>query len=251
MVDTIVCEVTDVHRGICPVPGATEKMPTSTIPVHQTSHIWPTATQSFVTENTSSEYTSVGFMHPSKETLSEMKAVPNLWIVAAIASSVVVTIAIILLSYLLIRRKQRRTKPGYEKPVDKVVYQDYVAEDVHEYAIHNAVVKNQKTTADEVVYQDVKGNNEYLYHNTAVEVVYHDTAVEVVYQNSAVDRGKRTGNRKGISHAMVGGQTSPSCSSKSFSHKDSGRFQKVFIGSEESGKGSVVQFSEDYSEIDA
>ncbi|XP_033104889.1 uncharacterized protein LOC117107347 [Anneissia japonica] len=145
-------------------------------------------------------------------------------------------------------------------------YQDYVAEDVHDYATHNSVVQNQKTTADEVVYQDVKDYSEYLYHNTAaVEVVYHDavvkqlyhdTGVKVAYHNSDVDRSKRTGNRKGIAHAIVGGQTSPT-----LSHKDTDRHQKVTsspdcvensVRDSESrgrGKGSEFHFSDDYSEI--
>ncbi|XP_033121061.1 uncharacterized protein LOC117120148 isoform X3 [Anneissia japonica] len=40
MVNTIFCEHTDVHTGICSMPGATEKMLKPTISVHQTSHIW-------------------------------------------------------------------------------------------------------------------------------------------------------------------------------------------------------------------
>ncbi|XP_033103589.1 uncharacterized protein LOC117106325 [Anneissia japonica] len=236
MVDTIVCESTGVHTGICPVQGATKAMPTSTQPVHG--------------------YTSIGFLHSSKGTLSGMKVGPNLLIVAVVASSAVVTIAMILLSFLQIRRRQRTTKPGNDKPVDKGEYQDYVAEDVHDYATHNSVVQNQKTTADEVVYQDVKDYSEYLYHNTAaVEVVYHDTVVKQLYHDTGV---KVAYHNSGIAHAIVGGQTSPT-----LSHKDTDRHQKVTsspdcvensVRDSESrgrGKGSEFHFSDDYNEINA
>ncbi|XP_033104878.1 uncharacterized protein LOC117107335 [Anneissia japonica] len=231
MVDTFVCESTDVHTGICP-----KLQPTT--PVHQTSHIWSRpVTQFFVTDKTISGYTPTEFTHSSKETLSEMKVGPSLRIVAVVMSSVVVTIAMILLSFFFIRRRQRTKKPGNGKAVDKVEYQDYVAEGTHEYATHNAVVQHQKTTADKVVYQDVEDNN--AYDDTAVEMVYHDTAVEVLYQNSDVDRSKRTGNRKGFAHVIVGRQNSPLFSSIRA------------LESREREKGSEFQFSEDYSEIDA
>ncbi|XP_033104866.1 uncharacterized protein LOC117107328 [Anneissia japonica] len=207
MVDTIVCESTGRHTGICAEQATTK--------------IVPTATQ-------------------SKETVSEMNAGPNLSIVAsAITSSVVATIAMILLSYLLIRRRQRRTKPGNDKPVSKVAYQDYVTEGTHEYATYNAVVQNQKTTADEVVYQ----------------------------KSINVDKSKGTGNQKGIANAMVRGQTLNHAVPKLFSHINAGRSQKVNSSLDyvdipykntirvPAIRGRVkqieFQFSGDYSEIDA
>ncbi|XP_033117535.1 uncharacterized protein LOC117117364 isoform X2 [Anneissia japonica] len=193
---------------------------------------------------------STGKLPNLTTTKPEMKAGPNLWIVAVIASSVVVTIATILLSLVLMRRRQRR-KLGH----DKVGYKEYVAEGVSEYA----VVQYHKTTTDEVVYQDI---TEYLYHNTAAgKVVYDDSAVDVAYQNSDVDKSKRTGKRKGITHVTVGGQPSAPFNSQPLSQNDLDRHQKVtsspdcvdiFYENSIRAPGSQeFQFNEDYSEIDA